>query len=137
MGQNIVLAGDAGKGQHMKMSNNIGVAATVIGMAESMAYAEAAGLNLDAAYNIWRNGAAGSWSVTNYMPRIMADDFAAGFYVKHLLKDLRIALGAAAEMAIDLPGTALAEQLFAKLNKTHGDEGVQAIVKLWAAFASA
>ncbi|MSB66156.1 NAD(P)-dependent oxidoreductase [Leuconostoc lactis] len=137
MGQNIVLAGDAGKGQHMKMSNNIGVAATVIGMAESMVYAEAAGLNLDAAYNIWRNGAAGSWSVTNYMPRIMADDFAAGFYVKHLLKDLRIALDAAAEMAIDLPGTALAEQLFAKLNKTHGDEGVQAIVKLWAAFASA
>ena len=135
MGENIVRAGAAGKGQHMKMSNNIGVAATVVGMAESMAYAQAAGLNLDDAYNVWRNGAAGSWSVTHYMPRVLAEDFAAGFYVKHLLKDLRIALDAAADMGIDLPGTRQAERLFDQLNQTHGDEGVQAIVKLWAAFA--
>lgn len=135
MGENIVRAGAAGKGQHMKMSNNIGVAATVVGMAESMAYAQAAGLNLDDAYNVWRNGAAGSWSVTHYMPRVLAEDFAAGFYVKHLLKDLRIALDAAADMGIDLPGTRQAERLFDQLNQTHGDEGVQAIVKLWAAFS--
>lgn len=134
IGENIVLVGGPGKGQHMKMSNNIGVAATVLGMAEAMAYAQAAGLNLDDAYNIWRNGAAGSWSITNYMPRVMAEDYSAGFYVKHLLKDLRIALDAAKKMGINLPSTQLAEQLFAKLNTTHGDDGVQAIVKLWAAF---
>ncbi len=83
------------------------------------------------AYQVWANGAAGSWSITNYMPRVLNDDFKAGFYVKHLLKDLRIALDAAAEMQVQLPETVLAEQLFTKLNQEHGDEGVQAIVKLW------
>jgi len=134
IGQQIVLAGSAGKGQHMKMSNNIGVAATVITMAESMVYAKSAGLNMTDAYNVWRSGAAGSWSVTNYMPRVMNGDFAAGFYAKHLLKDLRIALDAAADMQIDLPGAKLAEKLFAQLSQEHGDEGVQAIVKLWSEF---
>lgn len=134
IGQQIVLAGSAGKGQHMKMSNNIGVAATVITMAESLVYAKAAGLDLESAYNVWRKGAAGSWSVDNYIPRIFQGDYAPGFYVKHLLKDLRIALDAAKEMDIDLPNTQLAEQLFERLSQEHGDEGVQAIVKLWASF---
>lgn len=118
----------------MKMSNNIGVAATVITMAESLVYAKAAGLDLESAYNVWRKGAAGSWSVDNYIPRIFQGDYAPGFYVKHLLKDLRIALDAAKEMDIDLPNTKLAEQLFERLSQEHGDEGVQAIVKLWASF---
>ena len=134
IGQQIVFAGSAGKGQHMKMSNNIGVAATVITMAESLVYAKAAGLDLESAYNVWRKGAAGSWSVDNYIPRIFQGDYAPGFYVKHLLKDLRIALDAAKEMDIDLPNTKLAEQLFERLSQEHGDEGVQAIVKLWASF---
>lgn len=134
IGQQIVLAGSAGKGQHMKMSNNIGVAATVITMAESLVYAKAAGLDLESAYNVWRKGAAGSWSVDNYLPRIFQGDYAPGFYVKHLLKDLRIALDAAKEMDIDLPNTQLAEQLFERLSQEHGDEGVQAIIKLWASF---
>ncbi|GMA69895.1 2-hydroxy-3-oxopropionate reductase [Leuconostoc litchii] len=134
MGQQIVLAGSAGKGQHMKMSNNIGVAATVVTMAESLVYAKAAGLDLESAYNVWRKGAAESWSVDNYIPRIFQEDYTPGFYVKHLLKDLRIALDAAKEMDIELPNAQLAEQLFDKLNQKHGDEGVQAIVKLWASF---
>ncbi|WP_273721714.1 NAD(P)-dependent oxidoreductase [Leuconostoc mesenteroides] len=134
IGQQIVFACSAGKGQHMKMSNNIGVAATVITMAESLVYAKAAGLDLESAYNVWRKGAAGSWSVDNYIPRIFQGDYAPGFYVKHLLKDLRIALDAAKEMDIDLPNTKLAEQLFERLSQEHGDEGVQAIVKLWASF---
>lgn len=134
IGQQIVFVGSAGKGQHMKMSNNIGVAATVITMAESLVYAKAAGLDLESAYNVWRKGAAGSWSVENYIPRIFQGDYAPGFYVKHLLKDLRIALDAAKEMNIDLPNTKLAEQLFERLSQEHGDEGVQAIVKLWASF---
>ncbi|WP_273730688.1 NAD(P)-dependent oxidoreductase [Leuconostoc mesenteroides] len=134
IGQQIVFAGSAGNGQHMKMSNNIGVAATVITMAESLVYAKAAGLDLESAYNVWRKGAAGSWSVENYIPRIFQGDYAPGFYVKHLLKDLRIALDAAKEMDIDLPNTKLAEQLFERLSQEHGDEGVQAIVKLWASF---
>lgn len=134
IGQQIVFAGSAGKGQHMKMSNNIGVAATVITMAESLVYAKAAGLDLESAYNVWRKGAAGSWSVDNYIPRIFQGDYAPGFYVKHLLKDLRIALDAAKEMDVDLPNTQLAEQLFERLSQEHGDEGVQAIVKLWASF---
>lgn len=134
IGQQIVFSGSAGKGQHMKMSNNIGVAATVITMAESLVYAKAAGLDLESAYNVWRKGAAGSWSVDNYIPRIFQGDYAPGFYVKHLLKDLRVALDAAKEMDIDLPNTKLAEQLFERLSQEHGDEGVQAIVKLWASF---
>lgn len=131
------LFGGAGRGQHAKMANQIMVAGTMLGMAETMSYARAAELDVNQVLQTLGGGAAQNWSLDNYGPRILADDYAAGFYVKHFIKDLRIALDEAAKLQLDLPMTALAEQLYTKLadeNKL-ADAGTQAIVKLWSQFA--
>ncbi len=112
MGQNIRLMGGPGAGQHTKMSNQILIAGTMIGVVESLLYAVRAGLGMDAVIDVIGSGAAGSWSINNLGRRIAQDDFAPGFYIKHFVKDMGIALAEAKRMRIALPGLALVEQLY-------------------------
>lgn len=129
--------GVAGRGQHTKMANQIMIAATMLGMSEMMVYAKAADLEVAKVMETLAAGGAQNWSLDNYGPRVLAGDFEPGFYAKHLLKDLRIALDEAAKMDLSLPATDLAEALYTKLveQKNLGDEGTQALVKLWAQYA--
>lgn len=129
--------GVAGRGQHTKMANQIMIAATMLGMSEMMVYAKAADLNVAKVMETLAAGGAQNWSLDNYGPRVLAGDFEPGFHAKHLLKDLRIALDEAAKMNLSLPATDLAEALYTKLveQKNLGDEGTQALVKLWAQYA--
>lgn len=129
--------GVAGRGQHTKMANQIMIAATMLGMSEMMVYAKAADLDVAKVMETLAAGGAQNWSLDNYGPRVLAGDFEPGFYAKHLLKDLRIALDEAAKMDLSLPATDLAEALYTKLveQKKLGDEGTQALVKLWAQYA--
>ncbi|MBJ7686587.1 NAD(P)-dependent oxidoreductase [Weissella confusa] len=129
--------GVAGRGQHTKMANQIMIAATMLGMSEMMVYAKAADLDVAKVMETLAAGGAQNWSLDNYGPRVLAGDFEPGFYAKHLLKDLRIALDEAAKMDLSLPATDLAEALYTKLveQKDLGDEGTQALVKLWAQYA--
>ena len=126
------LQGSAGKGQHTKMANQIMIAGTMTGMTELLVYADAAGLDLEKVLDTVGGGSAGNWSLANYGPRILQGDFSPGFFIKHFVKDLKIALNEASRMDIDLPFTALAQQLYEKLEiNGHGDEGTQAFIKLW------
>lgn len=129
--------GVAGRGQHTKMANQIMIAATMLGMSEMMVYAKAADLDVAKVMETLAAGGAQNWSLDNYGPRVLAGDFEPGFYAKHLLKDSRIALDEAAKMNLSLPATDLAEALYTKLveQKNLGDEGTQALVKLWAQYA--
>lgn len=129
--------GVAGRGQHTKMANQIMIAATMLGMSEMMVYAKAADLDVAKVMETLAAGGAQNWSLDNYGPRVLAGDFEPSFYAKHLLKDLRIALDEAAKMNLSLPATDLAEALYTKLveQKNLGDEGTQALVKLWAQYA--
>lgn len=129
--------GVAGRGQHTKMANQIMIAATMLGMSEMMVYAKAADLDVAKVMETLAAGGAQNWSLDNYGPRVLAGDFEPGFYAKHLLKDLRIALDEAAKMDLSLPATDLAEALYTKLveQKNLSDEGTQALVKLWAQYA--
>ena len=129
--------GVAGRGQHTKMANQIMIAATMLGMSEMMVYAKAADLDVAKVMETLAARGAQNWSLDNYGPRVLAGDFEPGFYAKHLLKDLRIALDEAAKMDLSLPATDLAEALYTKLveQKNLGDEGTQALVKLWAQYA--
>lgn len=131
------LFGVAGQGQHAKMANQIMVAGTMLGMAETVAYAQAAQLDVAEVLHTLGGGAAQNWSLDNYGPRILSGDYEPGFYVKHFIKDLRIALDEAKKLDLDLPMTELAEQLYTKLADEHGlsDAGTQAIVRLWSQFA--
>ncbi|MEG0679356.1 MAG: NAD(P)-dependent oxidoreductase, partial [Carnobacterium sp.] len=104
------LQGSAGKGQHTKMANQIMVAGTMTGLTEMLVYAEAANLNLEKVIDTVSSGSANNWSLVNYGPRILSEDFSPGFFVKHFVKDLNIALNEANKMGIDLPFTAMAQQ---------------------------
>lgn len=126
------LQGEAGSGQHTKMANQIMVAGTMTGLSELLVYAEAAGLDLEQVLATVGNGAAANWSLDNYGPRILEEDFEPGFYVKHFVKDLKITLDEAEKMNLDLPATKKAEELYETLeNNELGDKGTQALIKLW------
>lgn len=126
------LQGPAGSGQHTKMANQIMIAGTMTGMTELLVYADKAGLNLEKVLDTVGGGSAQNWSLSNYAPRILKEDYSPGFFVKHFVKDLKIALDEAKKMGIDLPATALAEKLYEKLEDNgHGNDGTQALIKLW------
>lgn len=132
MGSNVLLQGGPGAGQHTKMVNQIAIASNMIGVCEALVYAKHAGLDLERVLSSIATGAAGSWSLSNLAPRIIAGNFDPGFYVKHFIKDMSIALEAAEDMGIDLPGLQLAKQLYEKIAAAGlADLGTQALYRAW------
>lgn len=126
------LQGAAGSGQHTKMANQIMIAGTMTGMTELLVYAKSANLDLEKVLDTVGGGSAANWSLTNYAPRILKEDFTPGFFVKHFLKDLNIALEEAEKMSIDLPATKEARNLYqALVDKGFENDGTQALIKLW------
>jgi 3-hydroxyisobutyrate dehydrogenase len=112
MGKTIVYQGPAGAGQHTKMVNQVLIASNMIGVCEGLLYGYKAGLDLNVVLESVSSGAAGSWSLSNLGPRMIAGNFDPGFFVEHFLKDMAIALAEARRMKLSLPGLALAEQLY-------------------------
>jgi len=132
MGANVVYQGPAGSGQHTKMCNQISIASGMMGVCEAMAYAERSGLDPQTVLKSIERGAAGSWSLSNLAPRMLAGNFAPGFYVKHFIKDMKIAIDSARAMQLDVPGLELAESLYEKLASQGGEnDGTQALYKLY------
>lgn len=112
MGGNIVLMGGPGMGQHTKMSNQILVASTMIGVVEALLYARRAGLDLEQTIGVVGKGAAASWAFNQLGPRIVKGDTAPGFAIRHFVKDMGIALAEAKKMRLSLPGLALVNQFY-------------------------
>ena len=132
MGKNIVHQGPAGSGQHTKMCNQIAIASGMMAISEAMAYAKKSGLQPETVLKSIESGAAGSWSLTNLAPRVLKEDYAPGFFVKHFIKDMKIAIESAQAMGLDLPGLQLAKKLYDQL-ASNGceDDGTQALFKLY------
>lgn len=132
LGKTAVLQGGPGAGQHTKMANQISVAASLIGAVESMMYAGKAGLDPSRVLESIGGGAAQSWQLIGMSPKMLAEDYAPGFYSKHFLKDLRIALNSAQAMGLTMPLLTLAESLFARMQEQgFGDLGTQALYRLY------
>lgn len=132
MGKTITLQGPAGSGQHTKMANQICIAGTMTGMTELLVYAQKAGLDLEKVLTTVGGGSGATWSLANYAPRILREDYSAGFFVKHFIKDLGIALAEAQKMGLELPATAQAKKLYDQLaDKGFENDGTQALIKLW------
>ncbi|CAE7743258.1 unnamed protein product [Symbiodinium sp. KB8] len=130
MGKNINHMGPPGAGQNTKMVNQILISSGMIALCEALLYAHKAGLDEEQVIKAVSTGAAGSWSLSNYGPRIVNRDFEPGFMVKHYLKDLGIALDEAKAMNLSLPGLALANQLYLAVQAQGGAEkGTQALMK--------
>lgn len=132
MGNNIVYQGKAGAGQHTKLSNQIAIASNMIGVCEAIVYAQKAGLDPEQVLKSISTGAAGSFSLTNLAPRMLKGDFEPGFYIKHFIKDLKIALQESERLGLDFPGLTLAKSLYEDLAQ-QGEEnsGTQALYKRW------
>jgi 3-hydroxyisobutyrate dehydrogenase len=128
MGKTIIHQGSAGAGQHTKMVNQTLIATNMIGVCEALLYAHKAGLDLPTVLQSVAPGAAGSWSLSNLGPRIIANNFDPGFFVEHFIKDMGIALDEANRMGLSLPGLALAKQLYVALKaQGHGRDGTHAL----------
>ena len=128
MGKTVVRQGGPGAGQHTKMVNQILIASGMIGVCEGLLYATRAGLDPDEVLKSVASGAAGSWSLSNYGPRILAGNFEPGFFVEHFLKDMAIALDEARRMKLALPGLALAAQLYQSVQALgYGRKGTHAL----------
>jgi 3-hydroxyisobutyrate dehydrogenase len=128
-GKTIVRQGQPGAGQHTKMVNQTLIAGAMIGVCEALLYAYRAGLDLETVLSSVEPGAAGSWSLTNYAPRMLKGDFEPGFVVEHFVKDMGIALAEARRMNLSLPGLALVQQLYvALMAQGQGRKGTQSLI---------
>lgn len=128
-GGNIVYQGPAGSGQHTKMCNQIVIASNMMGVSESLIYSLKAGLDPETVLLSISSGAAGSWSLSNLAPKMISRNFEPGFYIKHFIKDMRIALEEAELMGLELPALRLSLSLFESLaEKGYEDKGTQALI---------
>jgi 3-hydroxyisobutyrate dehydrogenase len=130
MGKNIVLQGGPGAGQHCKLANQISIASIMMSWCEALTYAKAAGLDPIRVIESIGGGAAASWSLNNLAPRALKGDFAPGFYVKHFLKDMRLALESAEALKLKLPGLTQAKKLYDEVAGCGWEnEGTQVLLK--------
>jgi 3-hydroxyisobutyrate dehydrogenase len=133
MGTKIVRQGGPGAGQHTKLCNQIVIASTMLGVCEGLAYAQRSGLDAATVLESIGGGAAGSFLLNNLGPRILRGDFAPGFMIDHLVKDLRIAHDEGERLALDLPGLTLALRQYEALAEAgEGRSGTQALYKRYA-----
>ncbi|MAT70303.1 MAG: oxidoreductase [Planctomycetaceae bacterium] len=129
LGKTWVRQGGPGAGQHTKLVNQTLIGGNMVGVCEALLYAYRAGLDLETVLKSVASGAAGSWSLSNLGPRMIAGDFAPGFYVEHFLKDMGLALEEARRMHLALPGLALCEQLYqAVAAQGHARSGTHALM---------
>lgn len=129
MGKKVAYMGPTGAGQLTKLANQILVACNMIGVSECLNFAKKAGLDPNKVIESLSAGAASSWSLVNLGPKIVKRDFAPGFKVKLLQKDLRYVLSTATDINAPLPATALVHQLYKHVEEEGlGDVGTQALV---------
>lgn len=132
LGKSVNHMGGPGSGQHTKMANQVAIASNMMGVCEAIAYAKRSGLDPERVLAAISGGAAGSWSLSNLAPRMLAGDFAPGFFVKHFIKDMGIALDESARMGLDAPGLKLAMRLYSELAEAGGEDlGTQGLFKLY------
>lgn len=133
MGKTIALLGGPGAGQHCKMANQITIASGMMAWCEGLRYAQLAGLDPARVAETIGGGAAASWSLSNLAPRALAGNFAPGFFVKHFLKDMGIALESAEAMKLDLPGLTQSKKLYDEVAARGWEDcGTQALFRLYA-----
>ena len=131
LGERIRWFGEAGSGQRVKMANQILIASTMIGTVESLLYAQRSNLDLNQVIDLIGRGAAGCWSLNQLGPRMVRGDWAPGFYIKHFIKDMGIAMEDSKRMGLDLKGLELAMSFYEMAREENYEEdGTQALFKV-------
>ena len=137
MGKAVIHAGESGAGQAAKICNNMILGATMIATCEAFALAEKLGLDLQTFYDISSKASGQSWSMTSYCPApdvgpaSPADNgYQGGFAAALMLKDLKLAMEAAASVGAKVPMGQRAEELYAAFNAAgNGGSDFSGIIK--------
>lgn len=131
MWKTITYTWEAWSGQHTKMANQISIAGNTIALCESLVYAEKSGLDLQKTIEVVSGWAAWNWWWNNLAPRILRWELDTCFFVKHFVKDMKIALEECKRMDIELPWLKLASELYDNLmQQWEWDLGTQALIKV-------
>ena len=132
MGTNINYQGEAGCGQHARVANQIMIAGTLTGVCEALSYAKAKGLDMPTLLKSVSTGAAGSKQLDTFGPKILEEDYAPGFFMKHFIKDMKLALVEANISGLSLEMLSLVLANYEELEAEGlGDLGTQALMKYY------
>ena len=130
MGKAVIHAGAAGSGQAAKICNNMILGATMIATCEAFQLADKLGLDPQVFYDIASKASGQTWSMTSYCPvpgvgpQTPADnDYQGGFATALMLKDLKLAMAAAADVGAQVPMGQRAEELYEAFAKA-GNAGL-------------
>lgn len=135
LGTNIIYEGKAGNGQHTKMANQIALAGAIAGVCEAITYAKGAGLDVQTMLDSISEGAAGSWQMKNMAPRILQGDFKPGFYIKHFIKDMNLAVEESSDNSIKLGILNEVLKMYKILDDNNwGDLGTQGLIKYYESY---
>ncbi len=131
MGSTITHCGPVGHGQLTKLCNQILVSVTLLGVCEAILFAQRNDLDPEVMIEAVRGGAAGSWQFSNLGPKIAEANYAPGFMVDLLQKDLGLVLDAGYQAHVSLMGTSLVRQLMSAAQAMgDGREGTQVLAKV-------
>ena len=131
MGSVVSFMGESGLGQHTKLANQIGITGSIIGTCEALLYATKSGIDLELFIETIKGGSAGSWQLTNMGPRIVQENFEPGFYIKHFIKDMKLALEECEKMHLKLKGLELVYSIYEQVKDTKEEElGIQGLYKI-------
>ena len=132
MGKNIKYEGKAGNGQHTKMCNQIAIAGAISGVCEAMVYAKAVGLDVAQMVDSIGTGAAGSAQLKTVAPRILAGDFDPGFFIRHFIKDMKLASEEAEDAGVHLGVLEYVLSMYEDMEaQGKGSLGTQALVQYY------
>ncbi len=135
LGKNVIHEGNAGTGQHTKMANQIALAGAISGVCEAVEYSRRVGLDVQTMLDSVSQGAAGSWQMSNMAPRMLKGDFAPGFFIKHYIKDMNIAVAEAERVSLNMGIVNHVLSMYKEMaEKGMGDLGTQALLKYYQGF---
>jgi 3-hydroxyisobutyrate dehydrogenase/2-hydroxy-3-oxopropionate reductase len=132
MGKTIVYEGGPGSGQHVKMANQIAMAGALAALCEAVTYSVKAGIDVNKMIETISMGAAASWQLSNTVPRMLSGDFESGFFIKHYIKDLKIALANADRNGASMDVTNVVARIYQKLaDDGMAGKGSQSLIKYY------
>lgn len=126
LGETINYVGNAGFGQHTKMANQIIIAGTLAGVVEAIHYGHQTGLDMETMMKCISQGAAGSWQLEHNGQAILNNNFQPGFYIKHFIKDMKIAQDEMNHHHTHLDVLDTVIKMYEKLNEN--ESGTQALI---------
>lgn len=130
MGKTITYMGEAGNGQHAKLANQTAIAGSIMGIAEALVYAKDKGLKEEDMLKVITGGSASSWQAINNGPKMIIKDYEPGFFVKHYLKDLKLACEEKGGLNLVVLET-VTKAFETLLKHGYGEKGTQSIIEYY------